>query len=306
MMTTGTSASDFAHLTSLAAEDRGAHLEDVIQKEWLHYDALFCMAEAGLLRNLVFQGGTALRLCYGAHRYSEDLDFAVTPHFDLNDLSHFKARIEAHITRRYGLPSRLKEPKRQTLHSKRGAVHVNRWELVVDTDPYRRDRPSQRIKVEVAQVPAHTRAVHGLRRNYEHLPDGYPGTLIPVATEQEIMADKLIALPSSHAAGRPRFKDVWDLNWLIEQGCEVEGSLVIAKVGDYGLADYTGWVDATIKDLPQITSSEPFRQRMRAFLDTDRFRRTFGNPHFEGYLARQVCEVLTTAKRICGRSGPNP
>ncbi len=53
-----------------------AHLRPVVEKELLHYDVLFCLSEAGLLKSLVFQGGTSLRLCYGANRFSEDLDFA--------------------------------------------------------------------------------------------------------------------------------------------------------------------------------------------------------------------------------------
>ena len=51
-------------------------MRPVIEKEILHYDILFCLDQAGLLKDLVFQGGTCLRLCYGANRFSEDLDFA--------------------------------------------------------------------------------------------------------------------------------------------------------------------------------------------------------------------------------------
>ena len=286
----------FAYLTDLAAEGRGQHLKRVIEKEWLHYDVLFCMAEAGLLRRLVFQGGTALRLCYGGHRYSEDLDFAVTEDFGLDVLSGLKAKLEAHIDRQYGLPCRVKPPKRRALGSAGAAVNVNRWELVVDTDPYRRDLPSQRIKIEVAEVLARTQEVRGLRSNYEHLPDGYAGTLIRVETKEEIMADKLIALPSSHGAGRARLKDLWDLNWLVEQGCEVDGGLVAAKVIDYGLPDYAELIEGLVKDLSRITESEAFKQGMRAFLDWERFRRSFENPGFPGYVSRQVGEALEAAK----------
>ena len=296
----------FAYLTGLAAEGRGRHLKRVIEKEWLHYDILFCMAEAGLLRHLVFQGGTALRLCYGGHRYSEDLDFAVTKDFDLDGLNGLNAKLEAHIGRQYGLPCRVKPPKRRVLSSGGAAVEVNRWELVVDTDTYRRDLPSQRIKIEVAEVPARTQEVQGLRKNYVHLPDGYAGTLIPVETKEEIMADKLIALPSSHAAGRIRLKDLWDLNWLVEQGCDVDGELVAAKVVDYELADYAGWVEDAINDLPKITESAAFKQGMRAFLDAERFRRTFGNPDFPGYVFRQVREILEVGKAAAIRAEATP
>ena len=53
----------FNELVRRSAADPGmAHLVDVIQKELLHYDVLTCMARSGFLGNLVFQGGTALRL----------------------------------------------------------------------------------------------------------------------------------------------------------------------------------------------------------------------------------------------------
>jgi len=50
-------------------------LRVVVEKELLHHDILREMAEAGLLQNLTFMGGTCLRACYGSNRLSEDLDF---------------------------------------------------------------------------------------------------------------------------------------------------------------------------------------------------------------------------------------
>lgn len=52
-----------------------SHMRAVVEKELLHYDLLFVLDRGGLLDNLTFQGGTALRLCYGSSRLSEDLDF---------------------------------------------------------------------------------------------------------------------------------------------------------------------------------------------------------------------------------------
>ena len=50
-------------------------MRPVIEKELLHYDILFALEMEDLLDTLTFQGGTALRLCYGSQRFSEDLDF---------------------------------------------------------------------------------------------------------------------------------------------------------------------------------------------------------------------------------------
>jgi predicted nucleotidyltransferase component of viral defense system len=50
-------------------------MEQNLVKEAIHLHLLSAMSEAGILRHAVFQGWTALRLCYGSERYSEDLDF---------------------------------------------------------------------------------------------------------------------------------------------------------------------------------------------------------------------------------------
>src|SRR5208282_4694808 len=50
-------------------------MEQNLIKEAIHLHLLSALSEAGVLRHVVFQGGTALRLCYGGERYSEDLDF---------------------------------------------------------------------------------------------------------------------------------------------------------------------------------------------------------------------------------------
>jgi predicted nucleotidyltransferase component of viral defense system len=44
-------------------------------KEAIHLHVLSPLSEVGVLQHVVFQGGTALRLCYGGERYSEDLGF---------------------------------------------------------------------------------------------------------------------------------------------------------------------------------------------------------------------------------------
>ena len=42
------------------------HMRPVVEKELLHYDILFSLEREDLLDQLTFQGGTSLRLCYGA------------------------------------------------------------------------------------------------------------------------------------------------------------------------------------------------------------------------------------------------
>src|ERR1700674_5148934 len=51
-------------------------MEQNLIKEAIHLHLLSALSDAGVLRHVVFQGGTALSLCYGGERYSQDLVFA--------------------------------------------------------------------------------------------------------------------------------------------------------------------------------------------------------------------------------------
>lgn len=87
---------------AMAVEGRN-HMRPVIEKELLHYDILFALDRAGLLDQLTFQGGTALRLCYGADRFSEDLDFVGGADFASMQLMELKTCLEDYLSARYGL-----------------------------------------------------------------------------------------------------------------------------------------------------------------------------------------------------------
>lgn len=71
---------DFNALVAKAMQQAEvAAMRPVIEKELLHYDILYCLDQAGLLNELVFQGGTSLRLCHGGNRCM----------FRLNPNTHF-------------------------------------------------------------------------------------------------------------------------------------------------------------------------------------------------------------------------
>jgi len=50
-------------------------MNDLIQQEIFEIEVLTWLKNKGFLRNLIFGGGTMLRLCYNLKRYSVDLDF---------------------------------------------------------------------------------------------------------------------------------------------------------------------------------------------------------------------------------------
>ena len=50
-------------------------MNDLIQQEIFEIEVLAWLKNKGFLRNMIFGGGTMLRLCYNLKRYSVDLDF---------------------------------------------------------------------------------------------------------------------------------------------------------------------------------------------------------------------------------------
>ncbi len=107
-----TEATNFAVLVDKAMALSGQrHMRPVIEKELLHYDILFSLDKEGLLDLLTFQGGTSLRLCYGATRFSEDLDFVGGRNFDRRQLVSMKDCLEHYIGKRYGLEVIVREPR---------------------------------------------------------------------------------------------------------------------------------------------------------------------------------------------------
>ncbi len=52
-------------------------MQDLIQHEQFELEVLDRLNSGRLLTNLIFGGGTMLRLCHGLDRYSVDLDFWV-------------------------------------------------------------------------------------------------------------------------------------------------------------------------------------------------------------------------------------
>ena len=60
-------AQDFNQLVALAMKMPGlTAMRPVVEKEILRYDIFQALDAAGLLKGMVFQGGTSLRLCRGS------------------------------------------------------------------------------------------------------------------------------------------------------------------------------------------------------------------------------------------------
>jgi len=286
---------DFTDLTDRAMAQAGrGHMRPVIEKELLHYDILFGLDRDGLLDDLTFQGGTALRLCYGSQRFSEDLNFAGGRDFSRARVDGIKASLEAYIGQRYGLEIRVREPAELVNDPGYRGIHVDTWQLSITTAPARPDIPRQRIKLEVANIASYSRTPRSLNINYDFLPDGYGDTLVLTESLDEIMADKLVSLVNTQRY--VRYRDIWDLRWLKQQGAVINVEWVVNKIEDYRIKDYGEKLEDMRTRLPEIVHNPAFASEMSRFLPDDVQQRTLAKPKFLDFLVTEIDGMLGGVK----------
>jgi predicted nucleotidyltransferase component of viral defense system len=296
---------DFNALVALAMRQPGlATMRPVVEKEILHYDIFNALDESGLLKGLVFQGGTSLRICRGSSRFSEDIDFTGGKDFDSSRMREIKKCIEDHIGKKYGLNVDVKEPKDMALSEEYGGVKVSKWQISVETAPARPDMARQRIKLEVANIPSYTCELVPLILNYEFM-RGTGTVMVNAESLDEIMADKLIAFPSS--VKHIRHRDIWDLAWLTQQGASINIDFIEKKVGDYGIQDFPALLESAITRLPEIINGKAFQDQMRRFIDAETTAKTLSNPQFLQYLEKTVKTLLlSTLSQMQPNQEPEP
>ncbi|CCK78966.1 nucleotidyl transferase AbiEii/AbiGii toxin family protein [Desulfobacula toluolica] len=279
--------------------DGQTHMRPVIEKELLHYDILFVLDKEKLLDKLTFQGGTSLRLCYGAVRFSEDLDFVGGRSFATGHLTEMKSCIEHYIGLKYGLDVMVKEPKEMAQEPQCRDIQVDKWQIIVITEPDRRHLPRQKIKIEVANIPAYSKVPRSLQQNYEFLPDGYADTLVMVESLEEIMADKLISLVNCQTYIRHR--DIWDLRWLRQQGVKINVEFIKAKLLDYKVVDYFKKLEEMRLGLPEIVHGKAFRDQMSRFIPLDVQERTLFKEKFYIFLINETALLFQELAQLLNK-----
>lgn len=282
---------DFAELVGLAMSSAGrTQMRPVVQKELLHYDILYSLDAEGLLDQLTFQGGTSLRLCHGAPRYSEDLDFVGGRDFNRQRLEPLKDCIERYIGRRYDLEVSVREPSDLKHNRENDGLKIEKWQISVTTDQGKSHIPRQRIKVEIANIDAYSREPRAVRLHYDFLPEGYGDTLVLAESLDEVMADKLVSLVNT--TGYVRNRDIWDLHWLKRQGIDIRIDWVLQKIRDYRIEDYPQKLDRMLQRLPEIIEGNVFRRELTRFIPLDVAQRTLDKPKFRQFLVSELSEML--------------
>jgi predicted nucleotidyltransferase component of viral defense system len=243
-------------------------------KEAIHLHLLSALSDAGVLRHVVFQGGTALRLCYGGERYSEDLDFVCGKAGSYLDKIEFEQLVgdaleiaKKTLHRDFDIaPDQitLKQPAHPIV-MKSTSVAVTAWQIVVPIGPAPRS-PKSRIKIEFANVPSYdsgpnvVRATPGLVQIQD--------VILTAESANEILADKAVALTAREVL---KYRDVWDAWFLVNKlNAQADRDIVARKFADYGTSDVSAKAVQRLDDLAKSSTAKSFLDEMKRFLPAKR------------------------------------
>ncbi|ATB70065.1 hypothetical protein SJPD1_1960 [Sulfurospirillum diekertiae] len=256
---------DLLHQKAAAFSQNSPALEQTIIKELLHYDIIEALYKSEIAKEIVFQGGTALRLCYGAFRYSEDLDFVLknTNTFTPELMKAFNHVFIQSIKKKYGLKAQVDTPKLKASDETKN-VDVKKWTAKIMLPSTQMRQP--KINIEIANVPSYDHSIIMVKDNYTQKVGGSMVAALNVESKTEILADKLIAV-----AGRSYFKarDFWDIKYLIDDKNTLNPSLVYRKIKDYQIQDFQKKFDDKVKLLDDGAIRSQFIKEMERFLDID-------------------------------------
>jgi predicted nucleotidyltransferase component of viral defense system len=251
-----------------------AGMNQNLMKEAIHLHLLSALSEAGVLRHVVFQGGTALRLCYGGERYSEDLDFVCgkggvyLKDLELNAVvDRALETTKRTLQRDFDIDAAqisLKPPPHPELVTG-SEVSVVAWQIVVPVSPTPK-APKSRIKIEFANVPSYDSKpmVVGAPPGLVQIED----VILNTETPNEILADKAVALTARTAL---KYRDVWDVWFLVNKlGATPDREIVLKKFADYKTSDITTKAKARLDELAEDATATAFYAEMRRFLPSAR------------------------------------
>lgn len=179
----------------------------------------------------VFIGGTALRLCYGSPRFSDDLDFHAPPDIRFEGIDG--AALARELGASIGAEAVVTYPD-----SASSATLVRVSAMLPERT---RDRRRPRTRIDMArrrQVDAHETIV--LFKMAGGTVPGLGDLAEPcarlVSSREEILVDKHMALVGR--ARRVKNRDLFDIMWLHRQGVEFRPDLLASKLPKASRQDF--------------------------------------------------------------------
>ncbi|MDD5132397.1 MAG: nucleotidyl transferase AbiEii/AbiGii toxin family protein [bacterium] len=165
-------------------------MQDLKKHEQFELEVLERLNSGRFLRNLVFGGGTMLRLCHGLGRYSVGLDFWVIKEIDTKE---YFQKLKTYLAQFY------------TITDAANKFHTILFEL--KTPAYPRSLKIE-IRKELRKVDTESAIAFSSQSNIQ--------VLLRVVSMREMMRTKIEAFLS-----RREIRDVYDLEFLFKKGVVV-------------------------------------------------------------------------------------
>lgn len=196
----------------------------LVFKEHVQLVVLEYLFRKGLFAQMVFQGGTALRLAYQGVRYSEDLDFVLKK----KNLPCFKNMQAELLTLAAHAKKAIPFIMEARLKTQKETDSFRRYSLILRADFL---NAADKTNIEIANVPSRDHHTVILRHPEIALPPA-----VTVESPEEILGDKLLAFCArDYIKGR----DLWDIHFLMNTLNVPLNAAVISlfkmKAKDYGL-----------------------------------------------------------------------
>ena len=188
-------------------------MQDLKKHERFELEVLEKLNSIRVLNQLIFIGGTMLRLCYGLNRFSVDLDFWLAGDADKKKLYR---QIRAELAGFY------------KLRDSADKFHTMLFEIKSPDYP-------RSLKIEIRKEPKLIKTAHSIAYSPYADRQGYVRTAAP----EEMMRAKIAAL-----LNRKEIRDAFDIEFLIKRGIKpaaspAEAEKILRVIESFTKKDYT-------------------------------------------------------------------
>jgi predicted nucleotidyltransferase component of viral defense system len=168
-------------------------MNDLMQQEIFEIEVLAWLKNKGFLRNMIFGGGTMLRLCYNLRRYSVDLDFWI---YRIDKIDQFFINLGEAFKKDYDLTDA--QNKYYTLL------------FEIKKTPYHR-----KLKIEIRKENKES----DFQEKIAYSPHSNQQVLLKSFTLEQVMKNKIGAL-----LDRKEIRDVFDIEFLTRKGVDISAN----------------------------------------------------------------------------------
>lgn len=166
-------------------------MQDLIKQEQFELEVLDRLNTGRFLNNLIFGGGTMLRLCFGLNRFSVDLDFWIIKDIDADRL--FKD-LKEHLAQLY------------TIKDAANKFYTILFELKSGDYP-------RRLKIEIRKETKKIKTEQAIAYSrYSNMQ-----VFLRVVSQKEMMKAKMEAFLE-----RKEIRDLFDMEFLLKRGIDID------------------------------------------------------------------------------------